>query len=95
MLQYEKRIVTYGKDGRMLIAVFADPQYAILSTLLTSEVPLFYDDIIDCLNTVLAAVIPESCEMIEKWAFRNCTELERVFVPANCEIGEDAFAGCT
>ena len=53
MINYTKRIVKYGKNKRLLVADFADPQYAILSHLLTSEVPMFYEDIMRCLDIVL------------------------------------------
>ena len=39
--------------------------------------------------------IPNGCESIGKWAFRNCTGLTQIRIPASVTfIDETAFAGC-
>ena len=53
MISYTKRVVNYGKTKKLLVSDMTDPQQTILSNLLTSEVPLFYSDIVKCLNAVL------------------------------------------
>jgi len=39
-------------------------------------------------------VIPDSCRVIGDHAFRDCTNLYQVRIPADCAIGTDAFDGC-
>ena len=39
--------------------------------------------------------IPEECTSIGKWAFKDCKGLKKIWIPEGCEIGEDAFDGCT
>ncbi|MCR5369677.1 MAG: leucine-rich repeat domain-containing protein, partial [Clostridium sp.] len=43
---------------------------------------------------ITAVVIPGLCESIGQEAFRNCTNLRYILIPANCTVGEDAFEGC-
>ena len=38
--------------------------------------------------------IPEGCERIGDYAFRNCAGLSRIRIPANCALGTDVFDGC-
>lgn len=38
--------------------------------------------------------IPDTCTSIGKWAFKDCTNLTQIRIPANCAIGTDAFSGC-
>ena len=40
-------------------------------------------------------VIPDSCRAIGDHAFRDCTNLYQIRIPADCAIGTDAFDGCT
>jgi len=46
-------------------------------------------------DTVKSIVIPEGVDIIEKYAFYNCTALEKVTVPTSCKtINSSAFAKC-
>jgi len=38
--------------------------------------------------------IPASCASIGDRAFRNCTNLTQIRIPAGCALGEDVFDGC-
>ena len=38
--------------------------------------------------------IPDGCEEIGKWAFKDCLSLRQIRVPAGCVIDEHAFDGC-
>ena len=38
--------------------------------------------------------VPDSCTSIGEGAFRNCPHLQRIRIPADCEIGAAAFEGC-
>ena len=44
--------------------------------------------------SMTVAYIPDGCTYIGPYAFRNCYGLERIRIPADCEIGEDAFDEC-
>ena len=39
--------------------------------------------------------IPDSCESIGNYAFRNCPNLVQIRIPSNCRIDPDAFEGCS
>ena len=43
---------------------------------------------------ITVAVIPEGCENIGKWSFRNCTNLTYIRIPGECFVEDDAFDGC-
>ena len=46
-------------------------------------------------TTVTSVVIPEGVESVKKYAFYNCSALERVTLPDSCEtIGTAAFQNC-
>ena len=38
--------------------------------------------------------IPDGCESIGDYAFRDCLSLTQIRVPAGCALGEDVFSGC-
>ena len=38
--------------------------------------------------------IPESMKMLDNWSLYNCTKLNAVYIPKNCEIS-DAFKETT
>lgn len=38
--------------------------------------------------------IKSGCKSIGPYAFRNCTNLTKIRLPQNCEIGANAFSGC-
>lgn len=44
--------------------------------------------------TAMTAVDAGHCTVIGRWAFRNCTGLNRIRLPGTCTIDADAFAGC-
>ena len=39
--------------------------------------------------------IPDSCRRIGAGAFRNCPNLTKIRIPANCRIGTNILEGCT
>ncbi len=39
--------------------------------------------------------IPENCESVGDYAFRDCTGLTMIRIPAECALGTDVFDGCT
>ena len=39
-------------------------------------------------------IIPEDCESIGDYAFRDCAGLTCIRIPADCTLGTDVFAGC-
>ncbi len=39
--------------------------------------------------------VPDQCDKIEAYAFRNCTNLKKIRLPNDCEIDDTAFYGCT
>ena len=39
--------------------------------------------------------IPANCTSISSYAFKNCTSLTRIRIPATCALGTDVFDGCT
>ena len=39
--------------------------------------------------------IPEDCTHIGNEAFRYCTQLTMIRIPAGCQLGERVFDGCT
>lgn len=41
-----------------------------------------------------ALYIPDGCQEIGVYAFRNCPNLVQIRIPAGCAIGEFAFDGC-
>ncbi len=43
--------------------------------------------------TVVA--IPENCESVGDYAFRDCADLTMIRIPAECALGTDVFDGCT
>ena len=45
-------------------------------------------------RAIISAEIPENCVRIGKQAFRNCVNLKKIRIPADCTVGEGAFDGC-
>ena len=43
---------------------------------------------------VKSVYIPDSCTSIGTYAFKDCTDLKRIRIPAGCTVGADAFDGC-
>ena len=43
---------------------------------------------------IQAVIVPDSCTSIGSLAFKNCTNLKVVRVPANIEIAANAFENC-
>ena len=41
-----------------------------------------------------AVYIPDGCEEIEPFSFKDCKSLTRIRIPAGCAIGEFSFDGC-
>ena len=39
--------------------------------------------------------IPENCTFIGNDAFRDCSRLTMIRIPAGCELGDRVFDGCT
>lgn len=39
-------------------------------------------------------IIPVGCKNIGDYAFRNCSNLKQIWIPADCTIGLNAFEGC-
>lgn len=39
--------------------------------------------------------LPELCVAIEQYAFRNCKNLKKVYIPEYCHVHDDAFTGCS
>lgn len=46
-------------------------------------------------NAMNAVYIPDCCDSIDDYAFRNCADLTRIRIPENCLLGRDVFDGCT
>ena len=38
--------------------------------------------------------IPDGCEYIGTYAFKDCTGLEKIRIPAGCAVSADALDGC-
>jgi len=45
-------------------------------------------------SPVTIVYIPEGCELIGAYAFKNCVNLQQVMISGYCSIGENAFNGC-
>ena len=43
---------------------------------------------------VKSVYIPDSCTSIGTYAFKDCTDLKRIRIPAGCTVGADAFDDC-
>ena len=61
---------------------------------LPADTRVIEDNAYDGDRNISVAVIPSGCERIGKEAFKDCKNLERIRIPADCTVGEDAFAGC-
>ena len=42
-----------------------------------------------------AVIIREDCTLIGDYAFKDCANLALISIPAECELGENVFEGCT
>lgn len=73
----------------VIAPVFGDPDFVIPQNTTRIEANAF--------EGIAATVveIPEFCTFIGDGAFRDCTQLNRIRIPADCELGTDVFDGCT
>ena len=61
---------------------------------LPADTRVIEDNAFDGDLNISVVLIPEHCERIGKEAFKDCRNLERILIPADCTVGEDAFIGC-
>ena len=69
---------------------FGEPDFTLPAGL--SEIG---EEAFEGIAAMTVIVIPDSCRAIGEHAFRDCTNLYQVRIPADCAIGTDAFDGCT
>ncbi len=69
---------------------FGEPDFTLPAGL--SEIG---EEAFEGIAAMTVIVIPDSCRTIGEHAFRDCTNLYQVRIPADCAIGTDAFDGCT
>ncbi|MBQ6506411.1 MAG: chitobiase/beta-hexosaminidase C-terminal domain-containing protein [Clostridia bacterium] len=69
---------------------FGEPDFTLPTGL--SEIG---EEAFEGIAAMTVIVIPDSCRAIGDHAFRDCTNLYQVRIPADCAIGTDAFDGCT
>lgn len=68
---------------------FGTPDVTLPANLTAIEESAFEGD-----ESICVVEIPFGCQSIGKWAFKDCAYLCMIRVPADCAVGEDAFAGC-
>lgn len=80
----------FTDDGRVQMTGF-DPIYP--DFFLTESLQEIEESAFESI-AAKAVLVNDNCTTISKYAFRNCPNLQQVFVPADCELGTDVFAGC-
>ena len=70
------------------LPVYRQPDFSLPAAIITVDESAF--------EGIAATIvyIPDTCTSIGKWAFKDCTKLTQIRIPANCAIGTDAFSGC-
>ncbi len=72
------------------IPVFGAPTFKLPSAIKNIEESAF-----EGLSMTIVE-IPNGCESIGKWAFKDCTKLTQIYIPASVtSIDDTAFDGCT
>lgn len=68
--------------------VFGEPDFTLPAAISTVDESAF--------EGIAATIvyIPDTCTNIGKWAFKDCSKLTQIRIPAKCSIGTDAFSGC-
>ena len=69
--------------------VFGDPDFE-----LPDDVTVIEDNAFESIAATVVE-IPERCTFIGNGAFRYCSQLTMIRIPAGCELGTDVFDGCT
>ncbi len=94
MIEYQKRHISAGEGKRTVAAEFEDEKYAVLSDLLTKDVPLFATEMLKSINLVLNNVCSTRdfrgnvCAMlIEKETTTVRSRSSEAETPAPCEVG--------
>ena len=73
----------------MELPPFGDPDFTLPAGLTAIEANAFE-------GAAMASVsIPDGCKAIGDYAFKDCTTLTRIRIPAGCTLGADVFDGCT
>lgn len=67
---------------------FADPDFTLPAAMTTVEAEAFEG------IAASAVYIPDTCDYIDDYAFRNCPNLTMIRIPADCGIGWKVFEGC-
>ena len=68
-------------------AVFGTPDFTLPTDLRIIEESAFEG------TNAKVVLVPDTCESIDQYAFRN-SAIERIKVPGNCTIADNAFDGC-
>ena len=68
---------------------FADPDFTLPAAMTTVEAEAFEG------IAASAVYIPDTCDYIDDYAFRNCPNLTMIRIPADCGIGWKVFEGCS
>ena len=71
------------------------PRFGTASFILPSGVTGIEAYAFDGDASIKTVEIKSKCKSIGQYAFRNCTNLRKIRIPANCTIGNNAFEGCT
>lgn len=70
------------------VPIFGEPDFTLPAAIST-----IYESAFEGIAATIV-YIPDNCTSIGKWAFKDCTNLTQIRIPANCAIGTDAFSGC-
>lgn len=71
------------------------PEFGTANFILPEDTEIVEENAFEGDLAITSAEIPYGCERIGNYAFRNCTNLNKIRIPNICEIGTDAFDGCT
>lgn len=87
----------YGNTARSATATLSVvyPAFGKAALVLPSDVTEIELYAFDGDVSITTVEIQSGCTSIGPYAFRNCLNLTKIRIPPNCEIGTNAFSGCT
>ena len=68
--------------------IYGEPDFILPASTITIEESAFEG------NQMTVVYIPDTCTSIAAYAFKDCSSITQIRIPANCEIDDNAFDGC-